>query len=178
MLKDPPKKGDTRYTMYTTHGASWVAWHDVWLEGFQVLTVNLGDQKCRNAGFVPNTRGHDWQSEVALQRVTPRIRVAPVDIEEYNVVYCMPRTKQKQTNTQTTHITLRSSVPRWLVVPFGSFIQHWSFLPSLSFIPRCSSIRQSLTSRSVVVSCSVLVYRHRLSPRERVGVHFDALPRY
>jgi len=37
MLKDPPKKGDTRYKMYTTKGADWVAWQDVWLEGLQVL---------------------------------------------------------------------------------------------------------------------------------------------
>ena len=33
-------------------------------------------------------------------------------------------------------------------------------------------------TRSVVVSCSVFVYRHCLSPRERVGVYCDALPRY
>ena len=37
MLKDPPKKGDTRYKMYTTKGADWVAWQDVWLEGLQSL---------------------------------------------------------------------------------------------------------------------------------------------
>jgi hypothetical protein len=35
-----------------------------------------------------------------------------------------------------------------------------------------------LSDTSVVVACSVFVYRHRMSPRERVGVHFDALPRY
>lgn len=37
MLKDPPRIGDPRYPMTSTHGPTWEAWQDVWLFGLRGL---------------------------------------------------------------------------------------------------------------------------------------------
>jgi len=37
MLQNAPIKGDSQYTMTRTHGANWVAWQEVWLNGLRGL---------------------------------------------------------------------------------------------------------------------------------------------
>ena len=80
MLKDPPPKGDTRFSMYSTHGEGWVSWQEVWLSGLRELRdrkvfvmVGDGEPKFKTEQEAMEDRrrlceesGEDWERETQL----------------------------------------------------------------------------------------------------------------
>jgi hypothetical protein len=80
MLKDSPQRADKQYRMYTTHGADWCAWQEVWLSGLRSLRnrkvyIMVGDgevlseeQELEELRIFCQANADDWQGEFDRER--------------------------------------------------------------------------------------------------------------